>query len=186
MLEQLWSTPFLHTTMSKDMQEKVTNKVLTNYDINIPPSDFGVLNILDDIPDFKEKVVYPAFNEFLDLSLDKKIEDWDSHKLHGWITGSVNGYNIEFHNHRGSQLSAVFYILCEEDNKGGEITFADPRMNSNRGYDDSFAEWFKGMSFKPKSGDIVVFPSFLYHFVSTYYGSIRLAMPVDLFLHTNK
>jgi hypothetical protein len=105
--------------------------------------------------------------------------------MKGWLAGTGNDYSLNYHNHRGAQISAVFYLLCEDHNKGGNIAFTDPRQNANRGYDENFTPWFNDEILKVKSGDIVVFPSFLYHFVSTYRGSMRLAMPVDLFLHTN-
>jgi hypothetical protein len=189
MITQLWSTPFLQTKMPDDIRDRFVNYLLTKYDLINPPSDFGQLNILEDdaqvVQEFKEQVIYPAFNEFLESTLGKDTGDWTSNRVHGWITGSGRDYSINFHNHRGAQLSAVFYLMCD-DLPGGKITFTDPRMNANRGYDESFLPWFKHLEFNPKSGDVVIFPSFLYHFVSTYQGNIRLALPVDLFLRTNK
>lgn len=189
MITELWSTPVLRTKMPDEFRDAFITTLLTKYDLNTPPSDFGQLNILDDdskeVTDFTNSVIYPAFDEFLKTTLNKQIPDWNSHRLHGWLTGSGKDYSINFHNHRGAQISAVFYLMCD-DAQGGKITFTDPRMNANRGYDESFMNWFKHLEFTPKSGDIVVFPSFLYHFVSTYQGNIRMALPVDLFLRSNK
>lgn len=188
MIQNLWATPFSSSRMGDKYREDLINHILMKYDLNKPPSDFGKHNILNDedesVIQFKNNVVLPAFNSFLRNTLGKEITDWDSYKMHGWLAGAVQGYNINYHNHRGSQLSAVFYLLCEEG-VGGEITFTDPRQNSNRAYDASFEPWFQHLSIEPKSGDFVVFPSFLYHFVSTYGGNIRLAIPVDLFLFAN-
>lgn len=190
MIENLWSTPFSQSRMSDEVKDLFLNKIFTEYDLQTPPSDFGQTNILDsdseEIVRFKTEVVYPAFNSFLRNTLGKEISDWGSHKLHGWVTGTGKDYSLNFHNHRGAQLSAVFYLLCEEQDKGGMITFTDPRMNANRGYDESFLKWFEHKAIIPKSGDIVVFPSFLYHYVTTYQSNIRVAVPVDLFLRTNK
>lgn len=190
MIEQLWSTPFLKTEMPDELRDAFLNRVFTDYDLKTPPSDFGSLNILnnqsEEIKRFKSEVVLPAFDTFLQETLGKKIEDWKSYDMHGWITGTGKDYSLNFHNHRGAQLSAVFYLLCEEQDRGGVITFTDPRMNANRGYDEAFVPWFEPKVLIPKSGDIVVFPSFLYHFVTTYQSNIRIAVPVDLFLRTNK
>lgn len=187
MIQNLWSTPFLQTKMSDEIKDALANDIFMEYNLQNPPNDFGSVNILDDqiMDRFKTEVVYPSFNSFLRKTLGKEISDWKSHKMHGWLAGVGKDYSLNFHNHRGAQLSAVFYILCEEQDMGGEITFTDPRMNANRGYDTSFLPWFQHKQLTPKSGDIVVFPSFLYHFVSTYRGNIRLAIPVDLFLHAN-
>lgn len=187
MINNLWSTPVLQTQMPDDLRGQLLNKIYMDYDLSNPPSDFNSTNILNDkskeIQEFKNKVVYPAFNEFLQKTLKKQINDWNSHRLQGWLAPPMYDYSLNFHNHRGCQLSAVFYLVCDDDFKGGLISFTDPRMNSNRGYDESFEPWFEDLRINPKSGDIVVFPSFLYHFVSTYKSNIRLAIPVDLFLH---
>ncbi len=190
MIQNLWGTPFLQTRMSDEVREGVLSRIFSEYDLTNPPSDFGVKNILEDSSEeffrFRNDVVYPAFNSFLRNTLGKEIHEWGSHSMHGWITGTGRDYSLNFHNHRGAQLSAVFYLLCEEQDRGGVITFTDPRMNANRGYDEAFVPWFEPKVIIPKSGDIVVFPSFLYHFVTTYQSNIRIAVPVDLFLSTNK
>ena len=190
MIENLWATPFLKTKMSDEIRDLVVNRIFTDYDLKTPPSDFGSLNILnnksEEFIQFRDNVIVPAFDQFLEQSLGKRITDWKSNEMHGWITGTGKDYSLNFHNHRGAQLSAVFYLLCEEQDKGGAITFTDPRMNANRGYDEAFVPWFEPKVLIPQSGDIVVFPSFLYHFVTTYQSDIRIAVPVDLFLRTNK
>ncbi len=190
MIENLWSTPFLKTEMPSDIRDKFLIKLFTEYDFANPPSDFGSVNILNnkspEIVEFKEQVVKPAFDKFLNETMGRSLKDWQSYDMHGWITGTGRDYSLNFHNHRGAQVSAVFYIFCEEQDRGGVITFTDPRMNANRGYDESFVPWFEPKVIIPKSGDIAVFPSFLYHFVTTYQSNIRVAIPVDLFLRTNK
>jgi hypothetical protein len=113
----------------------------------------------------------------------KEISDWRNHKIHGWLAGSGTNYSMPYHNHRNAQLSAVFYLLCDDQRDGGTIYFTDPRQNANRAYDKEFFPWFADLKLTPKSGDAVVFPSFLYHYVTTYQGFMRLAMPVDLFLY---
>lgn len=188
MIEQLWPTPFLKDKAPLEVVDGMVSALMQEYDMINAPSDFGSVNVLDsdhpDVVKFKQRVVYPAFNKFLQETIGKEISDWSGHRMHGWIAGVGRDYSLSHHNHRGSQISAVFYLLCEERNVGGQITFTDPRQNSNRGYDQSFLPWFKDVRLTPESGDIVVFPSFLYHHVATYQSNMRLALPVDLFLHT--
>lgn len=190
MINNLWSTPFQQTKIDDSICDKMVQTLLQEYDLFNAPSDFGSINVLDNpndvITEFKETVVYPAFDSFLKKTLDRSIEDWKGHKIHGWIAGYNNNYSLTHHNHRGSQLSAVFYLMCDFQDKGGAIVFTDPRQNANRGYDTTFQKWFKPLEIKPQSGDIVVFPSYLYHYVETYGGNIRLAMPVDLFLFNSQ
>lgn len=188
MIDQLWATPFLKDKAPSDLTNKMVSALLQQYDLTNAPNDFGSVNVLanehPDIVGFKQDVVYPAFNKFLQETVGKDISGWSGHRMHGWMAGSGRDYSLAYHNHRGSQISAVFYLLCEEQDMGGQITFTDPRHNSNRGYDESFFPWFQNVQLTPVSGDIVVFPSFLYHHVTTYQSTLRLALPVDLFLHT--
>jgi hypothetical protein len=190
MIKQLWSTPFAESKMSTDICDRMTQTILQEYDLFHTRTEFGSTNILDNphevIQEFKQTVVYPAFNSFLKESLNKSISDWSGHRTHGWIARYGDGQSLVHHNHRGSQLSAVFYLMCDtvEDN-GGQIVFTDPRQNANRGYDTIFQEWFKPHVITPQNGDAVVFPSYLYHYVTTYQGNIRIALPVDLFLFNN-
>ena len=144
----------------------------------------GILNLKDPaIKRFKDEEVIPAFKEYLKLV----NVDIGKHKtkLRGWITGDSDYYSLSYHNHSGASLSAVFYIWCEEIDQGGEIVFHDPRTNANRGYDDMFKPLFAPIQHMPATGDILVFPSYLYHHVNTYFSKLRVAIPVDMFLINN-
>lgn len=134
---------------------------------------------------FKE-LVYKKFDEYLMSTIGKSIKDYGSYEMRAWVTGGGQNYRMTSHNHSGSQLSAVFYIMSEEENSGGEIVFTDPRLNSNRGYDDWFHPMFSNHVHSPKTGDYMIFPSFLYHHVNQYYSNVRICVPVDLYLHRSK
>ena len=75
---------------------------------------------------------------------------------------------------------------AEEQDKGGSLVISDHRFNANRGYKDEYNKWFEPHTIIPCTGDVVLFPSFLYHNVETFYGKLRLAMPVDLILYDNE
>jgi len=172
--------------MNDSTREGLINRLMQDYDIFNPPSDYSKINIFDnkttEIQQFLQSEVLPSFQKFCELSLEQNLEDWTGYNINGWITGSSKNYSMNLHNHSGAQLSAVFYLLCEEQERGGEIVFTDPRHNANRGYDKRFSSWFEPLQITPKSGDILVFPSYLYHTVLTYHSNLRLVMPVDCFL----
>ncbi len=98
-----------------------------------------------------------------------------------WLCGSGPNYTMPTHNHANSAISLVFYFQAEE---GGDLVLHDPRMNANRGYRTEFqnALGLKDITWTPQSGDIVMFPSFLYHSVLKNRGSkTRIAVALDFY-----
>jgi len=179
-----WPTTILKDTIvDKKILDGVVNHIFSNYDSeqfkeSLDMKDGNLFNDKYFIT-FKEKIVIPSFKKYLklqNLNIEKNFH------TKAWITGSKSSYSMPTHNHSGSHLSAVFYLLCEDQNQGGGLILHDPRHNANRGYISELKDWFKPIKFYPKSGDIIIFPSFLYHNVEPFFGKIRLAMPIDLFL----
>ena len=176
----LWSTPVYLTNAT--IPDIITQHILTNYgDSNKISANVSGDNILDDpkLGELKRFIVSSFENYLSRYDINLKNKDYD---LRAWITGYGTNYAMPKHNHSGSHLSAVFYLLCEEKN-GGNIVLHDPRTNANRGYVDDFQSMFDKVRFTPSSGDVLIFPSFLYHNVETFNGKMRLAMPVDLTIH---
>ncbi len=165
---------------------EISQYILTNYDLANPPADKYGYNIFDDestcMRNFQQ-VAYNAFDEYLQEAIGKSISDYGDYKMKAWITGHGGGYSMALHNHFGSYLSGCFYILAEEQDKGGALNLIDPRGNANRGYDPWWRDMFREKIIIPKTGDIVIFPSFLYHAVQPYYSNLRICVPVDLYLN---
>lgn len=184
----LWPTQILKGKIEDKQLAKVCDSIFTTVDLDKPPNDFQEeFDILIDGPKelrkFKKTVVIPAFENYLN-SIGTSLKEFQSYKLRAWMTGVKNGYMLPIHNHCGSHFSGVFYLMCEESDKGGELIAVDPRGNANRGYLDEFKPLFQNLVYQPTSGDYVIFPSYLYHHTNVFTGSLRLAMPVDLFLMT--
>src|SRR6056300_324872 len=139
--------------------------ILINYDLNNLQSETDGGNLFDNqdkaIQDFKA-IAYSKFDEYMISTIGKSIKDFDDYSMRSWITNN-NPYSMPIHNHRGSHLSAVFYVLAGANELGGEIIFSDPRTNANRGYDPAFNVLFKQKVYAPKSGEFKIFPSFTYH-----------------------
>ena len=189
-LNHYWSTDILKDTIKDiNLLNKTTEYLIANCsDANKQSDQSIVLNLFDDknLDDFKNKIVLPSFNNYLNSSLNFDISSC-KYKLKACITGWGTGYSMAKHNHSGSQISAVFYLMAEEKTSGGALIMQDPRFNANRGYEkDRFKNWFSSLHFTPQTGDIIIFPSFVYHSVDIYYGKLRLAMPVDLFLYKDE
>ena len=79
------------------------------------------------------------------------------------IINKKNSYNVK-HNHQNCYLSAVYYIKKPENS--GDITFIDPKQV--RTYRspriENYTEYSReAVTIKPEEGDLIVFPSYLYH-----------------------
>ena len=186
-MNELWPTPVLNGKIqNKNILDSLVQSTFLNIDLDNPSSDFQEFDILSDGPkefvEFRDQIVYPAFENYMS-SIGVNINDFDDIRLRSWITGVRNGYMIPIHNHSGASFSGVFYLLCDDIKEhGGDLILADPRTNANRGYKDQFKSMFANEVYSPKSGEYVIFPSYLYHHTTSYTGFMRLAIAVDLFL----
>jgi len=184
-LNNLWPTPVYKGVISKDILESTVQAIFQEVDLDHPYSDFQSFDLLNDgsaaLVNFRDSVVWPEFENYLKL-LNIDISKFPDRRLRSWITGTRNGYMIPIHNHSGAAFSAIFYLMSEEKDVGGELIAVDPRTNANRGYKDEFKPLFSNLSYLPSTGEFLILPSYLYHHTVTFTGSLRLAMPVDLFL----
>jgi len=179
-----WPTPILKDTISdKKILDDIVNHILCNYNSEQFKESLEMKygNLFNDkhFDTLRKKFIIPSFEKYIKL---QNINIKKQFYTKAWITGNKSSYFMPKHNHSGSQLSAVLYLLCEEQEQGGALIIHDPRHNANRGYVPEFKDWFKPIKFFPKSGDIIIFPSFAYHNVEPFFGKMRLAMPIDLFL----
>lgn len=180
-----WPTQILYKKFSDtELLSDMLNFAISNKNSSINSEisgGEGILNSKDSIiKKFKDTEVIPAFQEYLKLiNVDIGMCEMD---FRGWIAGDSGLYSSSYHNHGGASFSSVFYICCEEKDKGGEIVFHDPRTNANRGYLQICQPLFAPIDHSPNTGDILVFPSYLYHHVNTYFSKLRIAIPVDMFI----
>jgi hypothetical protein len=186
-MNHLWPTKLLYESIKdSSLLDSVVQEIFSKYDMNNPPSDYYG-GLFDDcgpaMLQFKKQVVIPTFEKYLKEAHNSTLADYKEYNFKSWITGTGKGYNMIYHNHSGAAFSAVFYLLAEDTRSGGDIVFSDPRHNANRGYAGALTKEFENVFHTPATGDIVVFPSFLYHYVNPYYSNLRIAMPVDLFLY---
>ena len=183
---ELWpTTVYLGKIEDQILLDQVCNAIFVETDLADPPSDFKKFDILRDgssvFQEFRDKIVWPAFEKYLSNWKVDMLE-FPDRRLRSWLTGSYTGYVMPVHNHSGSPISAVFYLINEEQQAGGELLLMDPRHNANRSYQPQFRHLFENQYYTPKSGEFVMFPGFTYHQTMPFNGKLRLAMTVDLFL----
>lgn len=184
-IKNLWPTEVLFGTIPEEVSNPVINELLlsnvdfTNGDI----TDTYINNNkeLSEVSKFINEFVLDSFKSYAKQVFDHDIDE--SHcKLNAWTTNGAGNYSLGFHNHAGAQLSAVFYLLVDEGDVGGKLSLHDPRFNANRGLISPFKFKHNDYVFTPKSNEFIIFPSYLYHSASTFYGNTRLIIPVDLFI----
>ena len=74
----------------------------------------------------------------------------------------------------------------EEQDQGGELVIHDPRVNANRGFDlNKFKHFFSPIEHTPSTGDVLIMPGYVYHSVRQFHSSLRMAVPVDIFIKDN-
>jgi uncharacterized protein (TIGR02466 family) len=90
-----------------------------------------------------------------------------------WANVNRRGHHNRMHNHPGAHWSGIYYVdpgdRDPSDGDSGKIEFPDPR---------SFAQmttipgnpFGRQLTFRPRAGQILIFPSFLNHTVHTYDG----------------
>lgn len=181
----LYPTPILYERFPVDypLTSLASDMMVCERDLNYPT--VGEHNIFsgdmsESLCQFREEVVWPTFERYM-VTVAPLLSPREDCVIKGWVNDMHNGYNMAYHNHANAIFSAVFYILVM-NGQGGRMTFVDPRVNANRGYDGMFDHLFAPISHTPSTGDIIVFPSFLYHYVTAFTGALRICIPVDLFL----
>jgi len=93
--------------------------------------------------------------------------------LYGWFNINKKfDYNIS-HYHPGTTWSGVYYIQIGQDDPdyplGGQIEFVDPRPRCEVGPNKAVSH-AGVLRIKPEAGALLVFPSYLEHYVHPNYG----------------
>ena len=115
--------------------------------------------------DYVETVYHTDLN-----TLEWEIREWD--------TTTEAGYWMTAHNHGQSVLTSIHYTQVQ--GMGGDLVIQDPRSNANRGWPQELAQQFQPLVVQPEAGMTVTFPSYCYHLVTPFYGTVRAAHVSEL------
>jgi hypothetical protein len=179
-LNNCWATPIYKTSITEDECSTLVNEIMLSENITKPQSDYDSNSLTDRVPLLKT-IAQQKYAEFFKEVLNLDLVNFKYH-LKSWLTGSMGGYSMDLHNHSGAPFVSVIYLLAEEQDKGGQLVMHDPRTNANRGFNSEFQHLFSPIEHTPKSGDVLIFPGYVYHSVRQFHSSLRLAVPVDLFI----
>jgi len=187
-MNYLWPTPIMYDRIEEtEVMNNFLTELFTTIDLDNTPSDQNndgakydvIVNGGDAAQEFKNKVILPKFEKYLN-NFGESLNDLEDYRIITGLPPTGNRYHIPAHSHRESMLSATFYLSCEEQDKGGRIEIMDPRANADRGYKNHLRDIFGAKGMQPKSGDLLIFPSFAYHYTIPFYGFRRIVLGVDL------
>ena len=127
-----------------------------NFDIVNPGPP---INFINNFKDFLKDIIVNEFGWEYIPNRQRIVAMWA-------IINKKNSYNVK-HNHQNCYLSSAYYVKKPKDS--GEITFFDPKEAKTY----RFPEIEKNTDFsvekitiKPEEGELLIFPSYLYHEVS--------------------
>ena len=145
-------------------------------------SEFDFLSRPEPVVQEFKKLVYDQLGEFV-KEVNQLTED-DLTKLkfdnHCWFHVTRKGGYFQSHNHPNASWSFTYYVTpgdeqVEDEKAAGHIVLADPRpqascymdvANKNMRRDLSFSS----VRFRPQASELLIFPSYLQHWVEPYSG----------------
>ena len=129
------------------------------------------------------------FFQSIQKYIGKAVEDsgWNNPSNNFSVTSAWSIINYKSssnsrHIHSNNYLSAAYYVKAPKN--CGDIVFYDPRPHVARGYDMRFRKTTDPICHTPKTGDLLVFPSYLYHSVRPA-NHTRISCALDLYLYND-
>lgn len=182
----LYPTPLYKGTFSKELCQDMVDWYMSNDGLHDDSHDEYELvrnNIfLRDDPLIRrlKNCVTSKFEEYFSAVLDDPMENYEYYYV-GWLTRSSGYGSMATHNHSGAHYVSVFYLYSDEESTSN-LVIQDPRFNANRGFLPKHQKYFSNIEFTPKTGDFVIFPAYLYHYVKPAMQGMRIACPVDVYI----
>lgn len=170
----LFPSVFVEEYLSDDFQFLIedSRKIKFNYTNNGNPTQSSLghtKRVLEKFPTFSKKLL-SIFNNFSEEVLEVKTKFIITTS---WYTKCSKGTSSHFHNHKNSFYSGILYF-DEYDSDSGGIEFYTPleahkcmMMESNT-FDIYNSN---SMLFKPNTGKLILFPSYIQHRIHTHESS---------------
>ncbi|RYD69223.1 MAG: hypothetical protein EOP84_28875 [Verrucomicrobiaceae bacterium] len=185
MISHAFTTPILRESTDLTLDEL---SEIRDYLLSLRPqsageekSNRGGWHSSGNLFDPTEYRVFPKLQEAVTKALFRYIGETCNYRgaiqlaLTGWtVINGPGNYNAP-HNHAANLLSGALYISLPSGMRGGEIVFLDPRLNLNAHDTPAMRElgikppWVATqLNVAPAAGDILVFPSWLGHYVEPF------------------
>ena len=197
MIQKLFSTPIYHNNVGDESLRKSLHRAIAsrkNPKFKHPNSPQGEFkNLFESRFDFLQEVSEPAIrqlsiqidthlNAFLAVVTGSEPQDIDMKSLgcESWFHVTTHGGYFQPHHHPNASWSVVYCVdngFSGQDSdfeESGHLVFIDPRQASmfldEHGRQLHRDISFDGAKYFLANGDVVIFPSYLHHYVSPYYG----------------
>ena len=176
-VRNLFSVPIFHYKLEN---YKETNKELLNYILELQKNDkignthsnkggwhsqnFDIvnqgppINFLNKIKDYLKHIMSNEFGWRYVPNKQRIVAMWA-------IINKKNSFNVT-HNHQNCYFSAAYYV--KKPKNSGDITFFDPKEAKTYRFPkiEKYTEYSaETVTIKPEEGDLLIFPSYLYHSV---------------------
>ena len=179
-----WSNHILHANINDDeYTDLLSMHILCNIPFTHRDPYFNDEVLLEDF--HKEDAVFVKYKEYVRQYVDQYIkqvfdlDDLDYYVKTFLVTNEIHT-RTTLHNHQGAFISGVVYINVDEDS--GALIMHDPRFNACRSQPPEITKMFQPVEILPKSGDIIIFPSFVYHETHISKSSVpRILIPFDVY-----
>lgn len=156
---------------------KITNRNYDEFDL-----DENTVTA-DNFPQIHQHLREKVVPRMLDYLYDVWGLEDVRYSYNAWVRVTTGGEGMKLHEHSGSVLSAIYYPMSS----GGAINLVDPRGSACRGYPTAVRNrHFNLFSEDPKEGLLVIFPSYLQHYVDGHSTEMRVSVPIDIYLQEPK
>ncbi len=195
-LNRLWATPFYRSGSSADRADTLRDYILANESDDRRKRDSpqrahpGVFESRFDFLDWPDPAV-SELKQFLNGHLGHVVKDacgLDDAALktlrfrsHSWFHVTRGGGFFQHHNHPLASWSLVYCVDPGDDDppnefEAGRLVFHDPRGTASMYLDTANRHMvrdysFDAVRFRPGKGDVLIFPSYVWHSVEPYAGS---------------
>jgi len=182
-IEMLWTTPILHKVCdgyqksNKELEDQINQVFLSNKGVS--KSNVGGWHSEEDLLKWGGGGVKWLQSWIVNSvgSLSSAISGGESYQgkleLNAWANVNTYGNYNNIHTHPACAWSGVYYVKVGELNadypKSGSIEFLDPRAGSEMVLSPKIP-FGREKIIQPKEGEIIIFPSWLKHWVHPYWG----------------
>jgi len=179
----LWNTPILHKVCNgfeeanKKLEIQINQALLLNKGVS--KSNEGGWHSNEDLLSWGGEAISWLQNWIVSCvgTLSSSISGGSSYQgkleLNAWANVNIYGNYNNIHTHPACAWSGVYYVRVGEPNpeypKSGSIEFLDPRAGSEMVLSPKVL-FGREKIIQPGEGEIIIFPSWLKHWVHPYWG----------------